>query len=131
MLTVANLTPRLRASPSVFRLPDDLSKGAELRARVIWSGENPGKIDKVVVSDAQLHTRVETVAGLEYVVLEVPANYEVNGRPIVTVVSDEKLTPPVRLTVWKPVAAAARSTAPPRTATGATRLRTTPPAPDE
>jgi len=105
----AQLEPRLRAQPARFVLPRDSSTEAELKVRLVWSGE-AGKAVSATVTDPSLSVRVDEEEDQQWVVLSVPAGYEVKPRtsPAVMVETDDPVAGSLRIPISPAVIAPAR-----------------------
>jgi hypothetical protein len=113
----ARVAPRLRSSPSRFTIPRNLKSDLDLRARLMWSGGEPGKVLEVSSSDPGLTVRLDEVRGQQMVVLHVPEDYDFSGRSrhFVTVKTDDKDVPLLRIQVSvRPPQPAARTGTPSR-----------------
>lgn len=111
MVTVlGRIPPRLKANPPRFSVPNELAEKTEMRARLIWSGNNPGKVLDAVPSDKTLEARVEEKNGVSYIVLVVPADFKPRGVASVTVMTDDKEAPNIRIPI---VRSPSRTYAPP------------------
>jgi hypothetical protein len=98
----ARIAPRLRASPNRFNIPRNLKSERDLRASLVWSGGNPGKILEVTTSDPQTSVRIEEHNNRQSVVLRVPSDYEppTRGGAYVTVTTDDPEVPTLRMQIY-------------------------------
>jgi hypothetical protein len=103
----ARVAPRLRTVPSRFTIPRNVKSDLDLRARLIWSGGDPGEVLEVTSSDTNLTAGFEETKGQQTIMLHVPKDYEFpfRSRHFVTVRTDDKVAPLLRIQVY---AAAAR-----------------------
>lgn len=114
------VAPRLAAMPSRLRVPAGLSKDIDLRAKLMWSGGEPGKILEATTSAPETSVRVDEKDGQQVLVMHVPAGFApARGRAYITIKTDDAQAPMLRIPV---IANTPRSTR----ATSATRRATTP-----
>ncbi|MBN2448458.1 MAG: hypothetical protein JXO22_17155, partial [Phycisphaerae bacterium] len=128
--------------PSRLTIPLDPPQPVELRSRLIWVGDAPGKITDVTITDPKLTARAETINGNDYLIVDLPAGYKIpaNQRSLgVMVRTDDPQAPllrlqaepartPVRRTIGPGSGAAPGSTSPQSTDTAANQKQPTAPA---
>ncbi|MBU0617999.1 MAG: DUF1573 domain-containing protein, partial [Planctomycetes bacterium] len=71
----ARVAPRLRANPSRFTIPRTMQSDLDLKARLTWSGGDPGNVLEVTSSDTNLTAGFEETGDQQVVVLHVPKDY--------------------------------------------------------
>ena len=99
----ARMAERLRASPPRFYVPSSVKEsGLDLTARLLWSGDAPGRIVEATCSEPDLPVRVEEQNGQQQVTLHVPAGYKFpeRKRPFVTLKTDDPEVPTLRLDIF-------------------------------
>ena len=103
----ARVAPRLRANPSRFTIPRTMQSDLDLKARLRWSGGDPGEVLEVTSSDTNLTASFEETGAQQVVMLHVPKDYAFpsRSRHFVTVRTDDKDAPLLRIQIS---AAAAR-----------------------
>jgi hypothetical protein len=98
----ARVAERLRSVPTRFTIPSNVASDLDLKARLIWSGENPGKITEVSSSDPELTASLVEENGEQSVVLHVPEGYVLpsNSRGYVTVRTDDAEARSLRIQMY-------------------------------
>jgi hypothetical protein len=98
----ARVAPRLRSIPTRFTIPRDIKSDLDLKARLVWSGENPGKVLEVRSSDPKLTASLNEENGEPVVVLHVPQDYAISpqSRDFVTVTTDDDEAPLLRIQTY-------------------------------
>lgn len=96
----ASITPRVQARPRKIVIPANSASKVVKQISLIWDDDNPAKILEATAGDPTLTVRVEEQAGQEVVVVEVPPNYERQGKAsAVTIKIDDSDAPKVRVPV--------------------------------
>ncbi len=97
----ARIAARLRAAPTRFTVPRNLESEMDLKARLMWSGDNPGKILEVTSSDPKTSAGFEEKNGQQFIVLHVPKGYVPvpRSRTFVMVKTDDKAAPELKINV--------------------------------
>ncbi len=98
----ASIAPRLVGVPNRFMIPSEVKKDMELRSRLMWSGNRPGKVLEVNYSDPKAKVELTEVKGDQMIVLHIPKGYRLPppGRAYVTVKTDDKSAPVLRIPVY-------------------------------
>lgn len=98
----ARVAPRLSSVPTRFTIPRNITSDLDLRARLVWSGGNPGKILEVMSSDPKLTASVEEENGQQSVVLHIPEGYAppAKSRHYVTVRTDDEAASLLRIQTY-------------------------------
>ena len=130
LTAMANFPMRLQAVPPRFRVPPSLSAETELKAKLVWSGKEPGKVTSVTVNEPTLKVRLEEQNGDTFIVVTVPADYSRRATAFVTVATDDEEARTLRLPIMlTPVRAPTSTRVVPSTTTA--RPTTKPPEPGE
>lgn len=105
---------RLRAEPRALSLPAGEERPTELRTRLVWAGA-PGRALAAVASDPALQAKIVEEDGQQFVVLSVPAGYELPAKKpaSVSVTTDDPVADSLRI----PISAGAAAREPARPAT--------------
>ncbi len=113
----ANLDPRLRSEPGSFEVPPNQTTETEWKARLVWSGR-PGLATSVTSTDPRIQAHLDSQAGIQYVVIKVPADYSAESRRAAAVIvrTDDEAVSSVRIPVR--VTASPRAMAAPSAAEG-------------
>jgi len=100
LIVVADVERRVKAVPDRLTLLQQQETATTKTVKLIWAGDNPGKITKASSSDPKLGVRVDEVGGLQQVVVDVPAGYEFPRRlPSIIIRTDDKESPVVNIPV--------------------------------
>ena len=111
--TSAAVEARLRAEPRALSLPAGEERPTE-RTRLVWAGA-PGRALAAVASDPALQAKIVEEDGQQFVVLSVPAGYELPAKKpaSVSVTTDDPVADSLRI----PISAGAAAREPARPAT--------------
>ena len=98
----ARVAQRLRSVPTRFTIPRNITSDLDLKARLVWSGGDPGQILKVQSSDPELTASLVEENGEQTVVLHIPAGYEAlsKSRNFVTVMTDDEAARTLRIQTY-------------------------------
>ena len=98
----ARVAPRLRSVPTRFTIPRNIAHELDLRARLVWSGGDPGKILDEKSSVLELTASLVEENALQSVVLHIPEGYAppAKSRHYVTVKTDDKAAPLLRIQTY-------------------------------
>jgi len=98
----ARVAPRLRSVPTRFTIPRNIAHELDLRARLVWSGGNPGKILEVKSSDLELTASLVEENAVQSVVLHVPEGYvpPAKSSHYVMVKTDDKAAPLLKIQTY-------------------------------
>jgi hypothetical protein len=98
----ARIAPRLTSTPARFTIPRSAASDLDLKARLVWSGDQPGKVLEVTSSDTNLTASYDEVNDQQWIMLHVPKDYTVpsRSRHFVTVTTDDKEAPLLRIQVY-------------------------------
>ncbi len=117
----ARIAARLRTAPSRFTIPREREADMEMRARLIWSGDNPGQVLEVKSTDPKTPARLVEENGQQYVVLNVPAGYVVppSSRAFVTIKTDDPAARTAKISIYGARPKNTRTASKPKTPRGA------------
>lgn len=117
----ASIDPRLQATPGRFMVPAAPGEELELKAALHWSGEGPGAVTDLTVSDPAIKAHVEGEPGHQEVVITVPADFDAPRQSgYVLVRTTDTAAPTLRIPIYyRGVRTAARTPAPATPATPA------------
>lgn len=96
---MARMAPRLRAMPPNIVLRPEAAAGSRHRIMLIWSGEVPGRIVGAESTDPRLEVSVKDEQGRQEVWLTVPEDYTPAGTKYVTIRTNDRQSPQVRVPV--------------------------------
>ena len=100
LIVVADVERRVKAMPDRLALPPQQDVPVTKTVKLVWAGDNPGKIIQASSSDPKLGVHVDEVDGVQKVIVEVPAGYELPRRhPSITIRTDDKESPTVNVPV--------------------------------
>lgn len=105
----ATMQPRVVATPYRIQLPAEPQDGWEGRVKLVWDSEPLPKITDVSVNEPSMAVRTENKNGEQWIVVSLKKDYSplLTAR-LVTVTTDDKENPSIRIPVVAQRAAAAR-----------------------
>ncbi|MCH8149017.1 MAG: hypothetical protein IH987_13725 [Planctomycetes bacterium] len=96
----ATFKPRVIAKPYRLRLPKDASSGWEDRVKLVWDTPQKAKILKVEVNEEGFSARAVEENGEQWIVVSMNDKYQPILTPrLITVTTDDKEAPTVRITI--------------------------------
>lgn len=98
---MARTMPRLRAMPpNILVRPEETSAETHHEIVLVWSGDAPGQVTGVEVTDPRLEAMIEEdEEGRQVVALAVPHGYAPEGVQYLTILTDDSQTPRLRVPV--------------------------------
>ncbi|MCH7812711.1 MAG: hypothetical protein IID40_01695 [Planctomycetes bacterium] len=116
------VTPRVKAVPPKFTLPNSVASDTQRRVRLVWDGQPAGKILGASLSDKKLSVTVEQVKGRDVIVLDIPAGYQRSRANLAVVVrTDDATMPRLRIPISPGRRVSARRPAKPASVTAKQR----------
>ena len=121
----ARMAVRLRAAPNRISVPANLENDLSMRTRLLWSGNEPGKVLEVTATDPKIKAQFSEENGFQYIDVVIPKGYESSPRGnFIVVKTDDKEVPELRIQV-SPIQARNVTTPVTRTSNPAAGVRPT------